>query len=60
MKALFLDQNKWIELARVRAGAVSSGPSYIAYVELHEAVDRGRIVVPLTVAHILETSKRNL
>ena len=59
MKALFLDQNKWIELARVRAGAVSSGPSYIAYVELHEAVDRGRIVVPLTVAHILETSKRN-
>lgn len=59
MEVLFLDQNKWIELARVRTGAVSSGPSYIAYAELHEAVDRGRVVAPLTVAHILETSKRN-
>ncbi len=59
MEALFLDQNKWIELACVRTGAVSSGPSYIAYAELHEAVDRGRVVAPLTIAHILETSKRN-
>jgi hypothetical protein len=59
MEALFLDQNKWIELACVRTGTVSSGPSYIAYAELHEAVERGRVVAPLTVAHILETSKRN-
>ena len=54
MEALFLDQNKWIELACVRTGAVSSGPSYIAYAELHEAVDRGRVVAPLTIATFLK------
>lgn len=59
MEALFLDQNMWIELARVRSGAVTSGPSYIAYAELHDAVDQDQIIAPLTVAHILETSKRN-
>ncbi len=59
MEVLFLDQNKWIELARVRAGVVTTGPAYIAYAELHEAVDKGRVIAPLTVSHILETSKRN-
>jgi len=59
MKILFLDQNKWIELARVRAGTVTGGPAYIAYAELHEAVDNRQVIAPLTVSHILETSKRN-
>lgn len=58
MDVIFLDQNKWIDLAGVEAG---KAPSQLAtlYNELVAAVDTGRVIFPLTVSHILETSKRN-
>lgn len=59
MHVLFLDQNKWIDLARVHAGKTTSGPHLMVYQELLAAVRTGKLIAPLTVSHILETSKRN-
>lgn len=59
MKILFLDQNKWIELARVHSGKVISGPLHDAYQHFANALQDERIIIPLTVANIIETSKRN-
>ena len=59
MHAIFLDQNKWIELARVYSGTVKSGPSCIVYEQLVNAVSANRIVCPLTISHIVETAKRH-
>jgi len=56
---VFLDQNKWIELARVEAGKVTSGPIATLYSQLATAVEENRVLFPLAVSHILETSKRN-
>ena len=59
MQILFIDQNKWIDLAR----AASGKPEGAAYVEIYRAlssaVDSGQIILPLTIAHIIETAKRN-
>lgn len=59
MDIVYLDQNKWIELARVHAGRVSAGPIATLYAQLISAVERGQVLFPLSVSHILETSKRN-
>lgn len=59
MDVVFLDQNKWIELAKVEAGKVTSGPTAALYLQLITAVNAGRVLFPLTASHILETSKRN-
>lgn len=59
MYVLFLDQNKWIDLARVHAGTTTSGPHLVVYQELLAAVRTGKLIAPLTASHILETSKRN-
>ncbi len=59
MQILFLDQNKWIDLARVHAGRTTSGPDLVVYQELLTAVHSGNLIAPLTASHILETSKRN-
>lgn len=59
MEIVYLDQNKWIELARVQAGAVSTGPIADLYEQLLIAVASGRVLFPLSVSHVLETSKRN-
>ncbi|WP_348696617.1 hypothetical protein [Duganella fentianensis] len=59
MHVLFLDQNKWIDLARVHAGKTTSGPHLLVYQELLDAVRAEELIAPLTVSHILETSKRN-
>lgn len=59
MQVLFLDQNKWIDLARVHAGTTTSGPHLAVYQELQTAVNTGKLIVPLTASNILETSKRN-
>ena len=56
---MFLDQNKWIELARIEAGKIASGPIADLYSELLAAVKKGRVIFPLTASHVLETSKRN-
>lgn len=59
MDIVYLDQNKWIELARVQSGAVTSGMVADLYFELIAAVQSGQVLFPLSVSHILETSKRN-
>ncbi len=59
MDIIFLDQNKWIELARAHSGALSSGPIVELYSQLTQAVDSGEALFPLAASHVLETSKRN-
>ncbi len=59
MDIVYLDQNKWIELARVQAGKVTSGPIADLYTQLHVAVESGQVLFPLSASHILETSKRH-
>lgn len=59
MHVLFIDQNKWIDLAR----AASGKPEGAAYVDIYRALSSAvaseRVILPLTVAHIIETAKRN-
>jgi hypothetical protein len=59
MKILFLDQNKWIQLAQVHSGKIVSEAVCDIYQQLINASHKGEILVPLTAANILETSKRN-
>lgn len=59
MDVIFLDQNKWIDLAGVEAGKPSSSELAELFDELVAAVEAERVIFPLTVSHILETSKRN-
>ena len=59
MDIVYLDQNKWIELAQIRSGAVQTGPLVDLYVQLQSAVRDGRVLFPLSASHVLETSKRN-
>ncbi len=59
MDIVYLDQNKWIELARVHAGAVNAGPLADLYQELVSAVRSGKVLFPLSATHVLETSKQN-
>ena len=59
MDIVYLDQNKWIELARVRAGELTTGPVLELYPQLLHAVKARKVLFPLSVSHVLETSKRN-
>jgi hypothetical protein len=59
MRVLFLDQNKWIDIARVAKGNFPLEPLRSVYERLCEDVERGSIIAPLTVSHIIETAKRN-
>ena len=59
MKILFLDQNKWIDIARAASGVPSSAEHTKLYHSLADAIEAGRVIAPLTMAHIIETSKKN-
>lgn len=59
MEIVYLDQNHWIELAKVHSGRVANGPLADLYLELCAVVDRGAALFPLSASHIVETSKRN-
>ena len=59
MEVLFIDQNKWIDLARAASGKSEGAPYVDVYRALSSAVDSGQVILPLTVAHIIETAKRN-
>lgn len=57
MRVIFLDQNKWIDLARGM-----KDPSHAAapvFQQLRQQVEAGRVICPLTITQILETAKRN-
>ncbi|WP_447982597.1 hypothetical protein [Achromobacter kerstersii] len=59
MDIVFLDQNKWIELARVHSGHISSGPVAELLPQLIAAVQERRVLFPLSASNIMETAKRN-
>jgi hypothetical protein len=59
MKILFLDQNKWIDIASAANGKPSSFEYVKIYHALVHAVESGKLIVPLTMSHIIETSKKN-
>lgn len=59
MDIVYLDQNKWIELARVHAGELTTGPMPELYSQLLHAVEAGAVLFPFSSSHVLETSKRN-
>ena len=59
MQILFIDQNKWIDLARAASGK-PDGDAYVdIYRALSAAVDAKQVLLPLTISHIIETAKRN-
>lgn len=59
MDIVFLDQNKWIELAQVYSGRITSGPTAELFPQLVAAVRGKRVLFPLSVSNIMETAKRN-
>lgn len=59
MEIIFLDQNKWIELAQVHSGRTKGGPIAELFPRLVAAVQDGRVLFPLSVGNIMETAKRN-
>lgn len=59
MEIVFLDQNKWIELAKVHSGRTKSGPMVDLFPQLVAAVHERRVLFPLSVSNIMETAKRN-
>lgn len=58
MEVIYLDQNHWISMARAKVGKGSEGAQDLYRKCLH-AVAKGRAIFPLSLSHILETSKRN-
>ena len=57
VQRIYLDQNKWIDLARARTGH-ALGKTYIAAYEAAKAtVEAGRASFPLSSAHYFETHK---
>lgn len=59
MDIVYLDQNKWIDLARVHTGKSKDPMAIRIYEQLLKAVRAGRVLFPLSASHVLETSKRN-
>lgn len=59
MDIVFLDQNKWIELAQVHSGRIARGPIAELLLQLVDAVQRKRVLFPLSASNIMETAKRN-
>lgn len=57
MDIVFLDQNKWIELAQVHSGRIARGPIAELLLQLVDAVQRKRVLFPLSASNIMEISK---
>jgi hypothetical protein len=58
-QVLFLDQNKWIDLARSVLNPSGNAGHRRALEKIVSRVDAGTLVVPLTAANIYETQKVN-
>jgi hypothetical protein len=54
-KCLYLDQNKWIDLARAHYGLEGGKPFGDALAAIRKAIASGRLVVPISAVHIMET-----
>ncbi|MES3027671.1 MAG: hypothetical protein V4820_07465 [Pseudomonadota bacterium] len=59
MKIAYLDQNKWIELARAVKDPAAFPGTYALLKDVGEAVEAGRLALPLTATNLYETSKIN-
>ncbi len=55
---VYLDQNKWIDLARAETGHPDGEPFFETLALLKKAVDDGRARFPLSAAHYYETGKQ--
>jgi hypothetical protein len=55
---VYLDQNKWIELARAETGHPLGAPFVDTLAVLKGAADEGRVRFPLSSAHYYETGKQ--
>jgi hypothetical protein len=55
---VYLDQNKWVDLARAETGHPDGEPFVETMAILKKAVDDGRARFPLSAAHYYETSNR--
>lgn len=55
---VYLDQNKWIELARAENGHALGAPFVDTLAVLKGAADEGRVRFPLSSAHYYETGKQ--
>ncbi len=56
---VYLDQNKWIELARAVKHPTDYPAQHALFVAIVREVDAGRLILPLTAANIYETHKIN-
>lgn len=57
-KIIYLDQNKWIDLAKARVGR-ADGQKYQAVLEkIIEVVSQGKAIFPLSWIHFVETRKK--
>ena len=54
-KCLYLDQNKWIDLAKAHHGKDGGTRFRDALDAVREAVQKGSLVVPMSAIHIMET-----
>ncbi len=57
---VYLDQNKWIDLARAETGHPKGEPFVETLAALKQAVDEGRARFPLSAAHYYETGKQRV
>jgi len=54
-RLLYLDQNKWIELARARYGKEDAAGVVAALGAVDDAVAVGKVIVPISGVHVMET-----
>lgn len=59
MKILYLDQNKWIDLARALNYPTAKPAHALALEKIKRAVQSSKVLVPLTASNIYETQKIN-
>jgi hypothetical protein len=57
MRIIYLDQNKWIELARVHHGRISDPELAAVLSNAHRAVASGDVVFPLSATHYMELGR---
>ena len=57
MKIAYLDQNQWIQLARIHHGRLTDRALVEALASIRAAVAEGRLGLPLSAIHYMETGR---
>lgn len=57
MKIAYLDQNQWIQLARIHHGRLTDPALVAALTAVNTAVSEGRLGLPLSAIHYMETAR---